>query len=84
MVPLNTVFWGMVFLAGLVGALRGWAKEVLVTFSVVLALFVQQVLSQFVLGPGNPYLPILFPVGEAVPPEIYRETQFYVLSLIHI
>lgn len=48
MVPLETVFIGLVIFFGLVGMLRGWAKELLVTFSVILALFSLNVLETFV------------------------------------
>ncbi|MGC9400081.1 MAG: CvpA family protein [Anaerolineae bacterium] len=41
MVPLETVFVGLVLLFGIIGALRGWAKEILVTFSVILARFIE-------------------------------------------
>ncbi|MGC9468553.1 MAG: CvpA family protein [Anaerolineae bacterium] len=43
MVPLETVFIGLVILFGIIGALRGWAKELLVTFSVILARFIEYV-----------------------------------------
>ena len=43
MVPLSTVFFGFVILFAIIGALRGWAKELLVTFSVVLARFIEYV-----------------------------------------
>lgn len=83
MMPLNTVFWGLVFLFGLIGALRGWAKEIMVTFSVLLALFVQQVVGQYVLGPHNPYLPMLLTVSpDITAPDVYTRTQFYLCSLL--
>ncbi|HEY90176.1 MAG TPA: hypothetical protein G4N98_10710 [Thermoflexia bacterium] len=47
MVPLETVFIGLVIFFSLVGALRGWAKELLVAFSVVLARFVELVLVDY-------------------------------------
>ena len=81
MVPLNTIFWGLVLLFGLIGALRGWAKEIMVASSVLLAMFVQQVFGQYVLGPGNPYLPMLFSVSPELPaPHLYSESQFYICS----
>ncbi|MGC9521907.1 MAG: CvpA family protein [Anaerolineae bacterium] len=43
MVPLETVFIGLVIFFGIVGALRGWAKELLVIFSVILARFIEYV-----------------------------------------
>jgi hypothetical protein len=47
MVGLNVVFWILVILFALIGMTRGWAKELLVTFSVILALFIIAVLEQF-------------------------------------
>ena len=48
MIPIQTVFWGLILLFGIIGALRGWAKELLVTFSVILARFVETVLLRYV------------------------------------
>ncbi|MCP4539054.1 MAG: hypothetical protein GY832_18115 [Chloroflexi bacterium] len=49
MLPISTVFGGLLILFGLIGSLRGWAKEIIVAFSVILALFVEHVLVTFVL-----------------------------------
>jgi len=38
MISMNIVFYLFIFLFALIGAMRGWAKEMLVIFSVVLAL----------------------------------------------
>jgi uncharacterized membrane protein required for colicin V production len=48
MVPLETVFFGWVIFFAIIGALRGWAKELLVTFSVILAAFIEYVLVVYV------------------------------------
>jgi hypothetical protein len=81
MIPLNTVFWGLVFLFGMIGALRGWAKEILVSSSVFLSMFIQQVFGQYILGPTNPYLPMLLDASaEVAGPEKYSTTQFYVCT----
>jgi hypothetical protein len=45
---LAFAFWLFVFLFAIIGAMRGWAKELLVTFSVVLALFLLNVLGRYV------------------------------------
>ncbi len=83
MVPLNTIFWALVLLFGLIGALRGWAKEIMVASSVLLAMFVQQVFGQYVLGPGNPYLPMLFSASpDLAAPTLYTETQFIVCTAL--
>ena len=47
MVGLDAFFWILVFLFALMGLNRGWAKEVLVTFAVVLAIFIITVLQTF-------------------------------------
>ncbi|NLE45026.1 MAG: CvpA family protein [Chloroflexi bacterium] len=47
MMPIHTVFGVLVALFAVVGSLRGWAKELIVIFSVVLALFVEHVLLSF-------------------------------------
>ncbi len=80
MIPLNTVFWGLVLLFGLIGAMRGWAKEILVAFSILLSMFIQQVFGQYVLKPGNPYLPVLLPGSEVAPAPAYTTTHFYVCT----
>ncbi len=48
MVPIQTVFIGLVILFGIIGGLRGWAKELLVSFSVILARFIEMVLVKHV------------------------------------
>jgi uncharacterized membrane protein required for colicin V production len=48
MITLNAVFWMFVVVFAVIGAMRGWAKELLVTFSVILALFIIAVIDQFV------------------------------------
>ncbi len=48
MIPMHSVFVMTVFIFALIGSLRGWAKEVIVAFSVLLALFIEQVLTEMV------------------------------------
>jgi hypothetical protein len=48
MVSLVVVFWMYVILFAVIGAMRGWARELLVAFSVILALFITSVLERFV------------------------------------
>ena len=48
MIPIQTIFGGLLILFALIGSLRGWAKEMIVAFSVILALFVEHVLLTFV------------------------------------
>ncbi len=48
MIPFHTVFLILVLIFALIGSLRGWAKEIIVAFSVLLALFLEQVLTTMV------------------------------------
>ncbi|HSV86737.1 MAG TPA: CvpA family protein [Levilinea sp.] len=65
MVGLNVVFWILVLLFALIGMTRGWAKELLVTFAVILGIFIIAVLVQFM-----PYFQI--PQGQTM-----NSTQFW-------
>ena len=48
MLSLNFAFWLLVVLFGMIGLMRGWAKELLVSFSVVLALAFNRLLERYV------------------------------------
>ncbi len=48
MMSLVYVFWMYVVLFAIIGALRGWAKELLVAFSVILALALNHLLRKYV------------------------------------
>lgn len=48
MVSLDILLWLFIIMFGIVGLMRGWAKEMLVTFSVILALFIVTVLETYV------------------------------------
>jgi uncharacterized membrane protein required for colicin V production len=50
MVSLLVVFYMFVFLFAIIGAMRGWAQELLVTFSVILAFFLVNVLETVILN----------------------------------
>ncbi|MGQ0605120.1 MAG: CvpA family protein [Anaerolineales bacterium] len=47
---ITVVFWMLLTLFAIVGGFRGWAKEILVLFSMVLALFLTYVLKAYVPG----------------------------------
>jgi uncharacterized membrane protein required for colicin V production len=57
MMSIDIVFWMYVLLFGFIGGMRGWAKELLVTFSVILALAINHVL--------RTYLPLVRTMDEA-------------------
>ena len=48
MMTLTAVFWMYVILFGIIGGFRGWAKELLVLFSVLLAIAIDTVLLTYV------------------------------------
>lgn len=48
MIGLNALFWTFIILFAIIGALRGWAKEILVTFAAILSLFIINSLESFV------------------------------------
>ena len=50
MVYINFIFYCFVILFAVIGAMRGWAKEMMVTASAVLALFIITVLETYVKG----------------------------------
>lgn len=48
MIYFEAIFWMFVFFFGIIGMIRGWAKELLVSFAVILSLFIMAVLQQFI------------------------------------
>lgn len=48
MVSLIVVFWMYVILFAVIGGMRGWARELLVSFSVILGLFIISVMENFI------------------------------------
>ncbi len=48
MISLSVIFWIFILIFALIGSLRGWSKELLVMFSIILALFVIQVIQSYV------------------------------------
>jgi uncharacterized membrane protein required for colicin V production len=48
MVSLAFVFWMYVILFAIIGGMRGWAKEIVVSFSVILALTFTTLLSNYI------------------------------------
>ena len=48
MISLNALLFVFVVLFAIIGAMRGWAKELLVMFSVILSMFIMTLLETFV------------------------------------
>jgi hypothetical protein len=57
MASLSFVFFFLIGIFALIGSLRGWAKEILVTFSVILAIFIVFILQGIVPGLMNSLTP---------------------------
>jgi|WetSurMetagenome_2_1015567.scaffolds.fasta_scaffold437034_2 hypothetical protein len=61
MIGLNILFIIFVLMFALIGLMRGWAKELLVSFAVILSLFISNVLEKFV-----PFMQNLVASGDQV------------------
>jgi uncharacterized membrane protein required for colicin V production len=48
MVTLTFIFWAFVVIFGVIGTMRGWAKELLVSFAVILSLALNRLLERYV------------------------------------
>ena len=73
MVSLAIVFYIFVFMFAIIGAVRGWAKELLVTSSVILAMFIIFVLETYV-----PFVQNFFESAKVPDSEFMSSTQFWV------
>ena len=62
MVSLVVLFWIFVVIFGFIGAMRGWAQELLVSFAVILGIFFITVLELFV-----PFIRDVLSVGSGAP-----------------
>ncbi|NPV76577.1 MAG: hypothetical protein HPY59_09420 [Anaerolineae bacterium] len=60
MIALNVLFWILVVLFAIIGLNRGWAKEMLVSFAIILGLFIINVLETFV-----PFIKNLVAINQA-------------------
>ncbi len=80
MVSISTLFWICVIFFGIVGALRGWAKELVAAAGLVLSIFT---LNTF----GPAVLDLLGWADAAASPidtNIILRRQFYLLSTLHL
>ncbi len=50
MISIHIVFWIFVIVFAVIGALRGWGRELLVTFSLVLSIFILSIVNEFAPG----------------------------------
>jgi uncharacterized membrane protein required for colicin V production len=74
MVSLSFVFWMYVVLFAIIGGMRGWAKELLVVFSVILALTLTTLLEH--------YVPFVRDVLKVNSPELYFWMRSIVIGLL--
>lgn len=81
MISLGTWFWLMVAFFALMGMMRGWTREIIVTSALVLSLFF---LNQF----GSWLISLIGSVNDPtliqVDPFAGRRRQFYVLTVAHL
>lgn len=52
MISLMTVFWTYIMLFSAIGAFRGWAKEILVMFSLIVAMYINIIVTTYVEDVG--------------------------------
>ncbi len=78
MISLGTTFWILVAFFGLIGALRGWTKEVIATSGLILSLFALNQFGTmlFSLSGSSPDV-----AAGAISPE---RRQFYILATVHL
>ncbi len=74
MVSLVVIFWMYVLLFAVIGAMRGWARELLVAFSVILALFITSVLER--------YVPFINTTLASIPSTLFWLRTLIVLGLV--
>lgn len=76
MIGLAAIFYLFVFIFSIIGLMRGWARELLVTFSVVLGMFIITVLERFA-----PFIPGTLTSGGSAIPQFWLRT-FIIVGLI--
>ena len=80
MVSLSTLFWICVVFFGMVGALRGWAKELVAAAGLVLSIFT--------LNTFGPAILDIFGWADVaaspIDPNIVLRRQFYILTTFHL
>ncbi len=88
MMSIWVVFWMLVVIFSVVGAFRGWVKELLVIFSVILALFLLHIAGKY-FGVVQPFADVLDGVdselafsGLAETTQKALQIQFWVRALI--
>ena len=74
MVSLSFVFWMYVVLFSIIGGMRGWAKEIMVSFSVILALTFTTLISN--------YIPFIRDVLQKDNPALYFWLRAIILGLL--
>ena len=91
MIAIMYAFWLFLILFAMIGAMRGWAKELLVIFSIILALFLIYVLENFTpfVVPFQEVLQSMENLGDqapfsTLPPSIQEEllNQFWIRAAI--
>lgn len=81
MISLGTMFWILVAFFGLIGALRGWTKEVIATSGLILSLFALNQFGVLLFGPLGGSAEATNASGELISP---ARQQFYILAIVHL
>lgn len=75
MIALNSMFWILLVLFGVVGMMRGWTKEIVATAGLVLSLFAQLWFGQFLVNLLG---------SQSTTAEAAMRSQFFVRSFVHL
>lgn len=77
MVSLAILFYIFIFMFAIIGAVRGWAKELLVTSSIILAMFLIFVLEEYV-----PFVKDFFTSSQVPDSDVIPKSQFWFRVII--
>jgi uncharacterized membrane protein required for colicin V production len=80
MISLNALFWLLIGLLALIGALRGWTKEVITTSGLILSLFALNQFGFFLIN----LLGVTVDPAAPDAADALRRRQFYVLAAVHL
>ncbi len=72
MISLAVLFYIFIFMFAIIGAARGWARELLVTSSIILAMFIIFVLEEYI-----PFVKNFFTAAQIPDSDVIPKSQFW-------
>lgn len=80
MISLQTIFWIFVIFFALIGAIRGWSKEVVAAAGLVLSLFTLKQFGSYILA----LLGMVVDPTLTIDPDVVYRRQFWILTAFHL